>query len=531
MKNIVLFLLLWVAAVNVANSQLQLQSVKAKVGKQPIAIIPAKISGSFGINPDTLNIICLGYDANFNGEFDEADGDELPSWWKIERTINANPFLLNPQPFTVRKVMDFDMNWDGFFPYRMRIPEAIDYYLHYVPIEFGNVLPIPYKDRIVFYDMSTEEKLELDDYIIFDLLDSNIKSGCVYQGDVFFTTQRLYDNPLIYTPSSNLLNMYFAEESGIEKIISYESPNQYIQRVIAYLGFVDEDEAHVVAVLYEGELNSVVEFHTLKADMILPEMTWEDCFDIKEVNVGFNANDMVLLNPNGVPYLFVVSSGDNRIYIIDGLEQEINGYGIGIDSNYIQIPAEAPNSIREVSFKLTPTSLFPIQYILSATITSYDGNLYYIQDIFTSTDFENENENNMIIPSDGILSDASYLFENIWDGSGLFFARTLNMNDWYEPMDEVEIFYSGYTSITENSNSLKIFPNPVNSIINIELEDMYEINSIRLINSEGKLLQTLTNYSVDGNTIQINVSNLQTGSYFIELATKHGRYIQKFILK
>ncbi len=527
MKKIVFFMLLWIAiGGGVVAQDLPIQSLKAKVGKQPIAIIPAKMNGSFEINPDTLNIICLGYDANFNGVFDEEDGDELPFWWKIERVIDANPYLQNPQPFNVRKVMDFDMNWDGLFPFRCRIPESTDY----VPVEFGNVLPIPYKDRVVFYDMSTEKKLDDDDN--FELVDSNIKSLCLFEL-ALLTTQRVYENPGDWIPSGNIINLHIAK-GDLEKIISYKSSNQNIQRVIAYAVETDTNPYLVIAVLYEGTFGSpdgsVVEFHTVKTYLDEPDelMPWEYYFDIKTINVGTNANDMVLLNPNGVPYLFVVSNGDNRIYIVDGIEQEVNGFGIGIDDNYIQVPCEAPNQLREVSFYLIKNH----QY--NATITSYDGNTYHINNVF-----DENNRKIYTIPSEGEISEASYLFNpmiTIWGGGDamtyVFFARTLTYNnDWFEPGDEVEIFYYYVTGITEINNSLKVFPNPAKNTINIELEDIAEVNSIRLINNEGKYFKELTDYSISGNSIQVSIPSLQTGNYFIELDTKQGKYIQKLIIK
>ena len=518
MKRVILFVLLCVANFNVANAQL-IKSLKAKVGKQPVAIIPARqyVGGLevFAINPDTLNIICLGYDANFNGEFDEEDGDELPSWWKIERVVNANPLLTNPQPFKVRKVMDFDMNWGGFFPFRNRVPENVDIF----PAVFQeSLLPIASADRVTYYNMSTEKPTELE------FIDSNIKSVCSHS-KWFFTTRRVYENPGNWMPSANVLTMY--DVDNFEKVFSYESPNENIQRVIAIN--VHNNSMVIIAVLYEGEYGSpdgsTIEFHTSKMPLnnMTSDMEWENCFDIKEIKVGSNANDMVLFHPvvYNLPWLFVVSSADNRIYIVNGATQKFY-------DNYIQLPCEVPNSIREISIQIDYNNS-----LVSATISSYDGNLYYIEDVFSSIDFEDEE--NRIFPSDGILSDASCLFGTIrnhgWGGIGLLFARTFNTNDMYQPEDEVEIFYMSSLGIAENNNVLKIFPNPVENIINIELEEMSEIISIRLIDNEGKYLQALTNYSIDGNTIQINLPEIQTGSYFIEIKTKEGSYIQKFIAK
>jgi len=318
-----------------------------------------------------------------------------------------------------------------------------------------------------------------------------------------------------------------------QKIASYESPNKNIQRVIAYIDPINE--LPVIAVLYEGQgawgelIGSTIEFHTFKD----PEefelgMPWEEMFDIKEIQVGYSANDIVLVNINEHPYIFVVSSGDNRIYIVDGVTQEVNGSALGIDSNYIQIPCEFPNQLREVSFKIHSGDI-GINNCLALTTTSYDGNVYYLNDIFTSTDFNDPNSYNMIIPSEEI-AEASYLFRPLGE---VFFARTLTYTDadWFNPNDEVEIFYCGSTNILELNNTLKVFPNPVENIVNIELEEATNINSIRLFDNEGKYIQALNNYSVVGNIIQINIPKLPAETYFIMLDTKQGIHLQKIIKK
>ena len=524
-----------VALSNNANAQAMptLKSLKVQVGKQPIAIIPAKKDGGFEINPDTLNIICLGWDANYMGLYDQ-EGDEFPSWWKIERVVDANPFNENPQSYTARKIMDFDVsnyNWEGFFPFRNRIPEAQDG--GGISIFTGNLLPVAFQDKIIYYDLSSEQP-------IHTIEAANVKSVCSY-GEFVFTTSRGYDSDW---NSTSELSMYVYVSmpplfEGFQKVFSYESENKMIQRVIAYESNVDGDSKFVIAVLYEGEgpwgslVNSTIEFHTLKTDDITPEMSWEDCFDIKTINVGYNANDMVLLNIGSIyPYLLVVSSGDNGIYAVDGIDYEV-------DEEYMQIPCEAPNSIREVSLKINDN------FSISATISSYDGYLYYIHNIFNYDPdaLEEPNYNyfdsiayiiypNFKIKSDNaIWSDASYLFNNI-SKNNVVFARTLNMNENYLPENEVEIFYVKWlTGILEINNSLKVFPNPVEDIVNVELEDMSEIVSIRLINNEGKYIQSLNNYSVNGNIVQINIPNIPIGNYLIRIDTKQGTYIQKVIVK
>lgn len=73
-----------------------------------------------------------------------------------------------------------------------------------------------------------------------------------------------------------------------------------------------------------------------------------------------------------------------------------------------------------------------------------------------------------------------------------------------------------------NTNSLNIYPNPANEIINLDIDKSFNYNIYNLI---GKLL-------VNGKSNQksINVSNLSKGIYLLEIeASENKIYIQKFI--
>jgi Secretion system C-terminal sorting domain len=68
-----------------------------------------------------------------------------------------------------------------------------------------------------------------------------------------------------------------------------------------------------------------------------------------------------------------------------------------------------------------------------------------------------------------------------------------------------------------------LFPNPVESILNITLSDANELQSTSIYDALGQLLiQNTTSNSID-------VSDLTTGTYFISIATEKGVTNQKFI--
>jgi hypothetical protein len=70
----------------------------------------------------------------------------------------------------------------------------------------------------------------------------------------------------------------------------------------------------------------------------------------------------------------------------------------------------------------------------------------------------------------------------------------------------------------EQANHLKVYPNPANEIVNINLQN----NNIENCIITNALGQTVYN-------IQLNISHLNTGVYFVKVRSDNGSYTAKFI--
>ncbi len=73
---------------------------------------------------------------------------------------------------------------------------------------------------------------------------------------------------------------------------------------------------------------------------------------------------------------------------------------------------------------------------------------------------------------------------------------------------------------TENS-SLKIYPNPVNDFLTIELEE--EISSVKIISLDGRILLNESSENI------IDVTSLSAGIYFVEIKTDRNSYRKKIV--
>lgn len=77
----------------------------------------------------------------------------------------------------------------------------------------------------------------------------------------------------------------------------------------------------------------------------------------------------------------------------------------------------------------------------------------------------------------------------------------------------------------EFSSFVKLYPNPTNSKITIESQ-IINLKSIEIFNSLGLLIQAIPN---ENNQLNIDVSSLQTGTYFVKIHSDKGAGVSKFV--
>jgi hypothetical protein len=84
---------------------------------------------------------------------------------------------------------------------------------------------------------------------------------------------------------------------------------------------------------------------------------------------------------------------------------------------------------------------------------------------------------------------------------------------------------AGIFENTMATAEFKTFPNPVNDVLQLDLHQLSDVQSIQIINLQGQMMcSQITNQLLPA----IDVSNLATGIYFIQVKTKNGVQTQKF---
>ena len=113
---------------------------------------------------------------------------------------------------------------------------------------------------------------------------------------------------------------------------------------------------------------------------------------------------------------------------------------------------------------------------------------------------------------------------------------TLNV-EVYKSLLPTECDYSTLTdtltqavvlSNTENEieEQIQVFPNPTNGLLNIEVNNNFQINSISLYNLIGTKILVINNPKNE-----LDLSNLNSGIYLLEIRTDKGKVVERIVKK
>ena len=92
----------------------------------------------------------------------------------------------------------------------------------------------------------------------------------------------------------------------------------------------------------------------------------------------------------------------------------------------------------------------------------------------------------------------------------------------------VKRFNINNVSIAENeaSDEISIYPNPARDFVNISGNDL--INSVKVYNCLGMMVEEI---EVNANEAEINISDYNTGIYFVDVQTENGNIVKKVVIR
>ena len=76
---------------------------------------------------------------------------------------------------------------------------------------------------------------------------------------------------------------------------------------------------------------------------------------------------------------------------------------------------------------------------------------------------------------------------------------------------------------------VKLFPNPANNIVNLELSEQYQNVNIEVTSLSGQLV--FQNIFASSENIQLNVAEFETGVYFVKIVTENKTGLKKLVIQ
>ena len=94
-------------------------------------------------------------------------------------------------------------------------------------------------------------------------------------------------------------------------------------------------------------------------------------------------------------------------------------------------------------------------------------------------------------------------------------------------VDDFKVTSSNLKTDEFFSNKFSAYPNPTNSVVNITNSDNILLSEVTITDMNGRIVKTVNANNLT--EVQINVADLTTGVYFMNVATDSGKAVKKFI--
>lgn len=133
------------------------------------------------------------------------------------------------------------------------------------------------------------------------------------------------------------------------------------------------------------------------------------------------------------------------------------------------------------------------------------------------------------IPSSISWVQYTYTVPASFDGQSVYFSINCVSEDQFGfAVDDFKVTTTAVAS-TESffTNNFSIYPNPANNVLNLSVKNGLFVNEIAMVDINGRTVKTVAN-TLDSE-IEINVSDLTSGVYLLNVKTDEGVATSKFV--
>ncbi len=437
-----------------------------EVGKEPLNVFFDEENYSF-------HVICKGFDANFNGEYEEEMGDEKPSWWRIQ----PGSILLGigmPGIGQVEKVMDFEFG-------------AIDfpYTNNDLAIDDNNIMYIPLRNEIKAYSIN-----KYDDFPEQFNLEIPIKAASIgYYDEFLFAAERVIDG-------NDVVKVF--EPGDSEPVYIFDAGENVVEACYFETDMTDVDGMVIANSGDFAEPNSSTIQWIVLDDGVEPEVT--------SYNVGSSLNDLAYAGE----YVAFSLNGSHEVKVIDvnqGPEKMLT-FNTG---------TKGWNGPRDVA-------VYDNEDNKHVYFTTYSGDVRKID--------LNKGVMTKIYPTDSKAEGIAVSDYDVDYDNPAILAANISKSD-YSSNNLVSVYFRSHTSVNEYKDKIvseiKLYPNPAVDFVNIETDKMLPGNSqIEIYSISGELLLSETVNSLGNTQFNFSSYNLPSGYYLLRIINKDEIYTAPF---
>jgi Secretion system C-terminal sorting domain len=405
---------------------------KIEVGKQPAFVHSDQDGYKF-------HVICMGYDADFDGIYDEEDGDENPSYWTIDYALtgfgNGEDGVGNPQKIMELPFASLTFPYSPFRPMVKTLDN--DQTALYFTVN-GKIAELKLvKDETTGHEFTPD---------MYDFDAKGISGDNIH----LFISEVTDDKSelKVYRPSKDETVLTIDAGPRIQMNEMYEANNK-----------------HCVAVLNEGDLGS----NNSTMQLITFNHQGND-YDNKLIDIGDTGNFFRIVGNK----LYAVANGSHNIVVIDLATQEIEA----------EIPTETEgyNGPREIEYIDELGSGMPSGLNIYA-VTTYDSKLLFISQSTGEIRYKIE------IPGK---------CEGLHHSNKGYLAVCNISNADYTPSNLVCFLGNpnGVEDVLESNVS--IYPNPAKDEFSIDLTSINQLpNSIKIVDVLGNVVANINSKNIN----------------------------------
>ncbi len=256
----------------------------------------------------------------------------------------------------------------------------------------------------------------------------------------------------------------------------------------------------------------------------------KNCQEIKGVRYNYSQSPVSFLYSQSLGSNYTYNNGDTVFYLTSNGFKVLYNFGATVGDTW--------NLGVDTNFAYCSKSIEKVDSIKTVTINSYNLKCLYVGDVYNSSVGIGQATSNQIIEH---IGSTTYLFPlgrncdtsaivDFFDFSLLCFSDS-SLTYSLVSSDECDNpFHVGINELENNTNALKIYPNPTTRSLTLTLSNGEGIGAVQIYNVLGECVLMFPLLR-GGREELIDVSKLKAGIYLIKISTKNENIFTQTIIK